>query len=386
MYEFTITPQIARDLAWLEAAYLRLSRTGVSPRRWTGRLRRELQAGAIAASSWMEGVDIDADQTRRILAGDRPATVAASDVALVEGYRDAVSHGVVEVTRPGFVWSSGLVLDVHRIAMGASERAGAGRFRSGPVFVVGTAGDIIYTAPPAPVVPGLVDECCAWLNEHPNLAAPVAAAVIHAVVAGIHPFSDGNGRTARILAMLAMVRGGFTIPEFTSLEEWWGTHLRNYYGSFACLGPAWSPDANVTRFMATHVRAQRRQVTALAGRLAVERHVWTALEDIVVEDVGLPARATEATFDAFLGRAITNRYYRGTTSVSVATATNDLRALELAGLLDAVGEGRSREYVGTFRLLALVASAAGAPVLASSEASLTEQRAVILDDLLEQLR
>lgn len=386
MYRFTITPQIGRDLAWLESAYRQLSRAGVAPRRWTGRLRRELQAGAIAASSWMEGVEVDADQTRRILAGDRPASVAALDVALVEGYRDAVAHGVAEVTRPGFAWSSGLMLDVHRIAMGASERAGAGRFRSGPVFVVGTAGNVIYSAPTASAVPELVDEYCAWLNEHPDLPAPVAAAVSHATIAGIHPFSDGNGRTARILAMLAMVRGGFTIPEFTSLEEWWGAHLRSYYGAFACLGTQWAPEANVTRFVATHVRAQRRQVTALADRLAVERHVWTALEDIVIEDVGLPARATEAIFDAFLGRAITNRYYRGTTSVSVATATNDLRALELAGLLEARGEGRSREYVGTFRLLARVASAAGAPVLAAADASLAEQRAVIVGDLLEQLR
>jgi Fic family protein len=43
-------------------------------------------------------------------------------------------------------------------------------------------------------------------------------------VAAIHPFRDGNGRVARVVASLAMYRGGFNLPEFTSLEEWWGRH------------------------------------------------------------------------------------------------------------------------------------------------------------------
>lgn len=386
MYRFSLTPQITRDVAWLEAAQLRLGRRGVVPRRWAGRLKRELQASAIAASSWMEGVAVDAEQTRRILAGDRPAAVTAGDAALVEGYRGAIAYALAEAAVPEFSWSRRLVLDVHGIAMAASEHAHAGNFRSGPVCVVDGAGIVIYSAPMALLVPELVDDLCDWLNASCDLPAPILSAVVHARVAGIHPFSDGNGRTARILATLAMVCGGYAIPEFTSLEEWWGTHLRSYYSSFASLGVEWTSGADVTGFVATHVRAQRRQVAALTERLAVERDVWTALEDIVAEDVGMASRATEALFDAFLGRAITNRYYRSVVGVSVATATNDLAALEAAGLLAASGEGRGRSYSGTFRLIALVASAANAPVLASPDASLAEQRTVVLDDLRDQLR
>ncbi len=385
MYRFSITPQIARDAAWLQQAHSRLGRRGVIPRRWSGRLKRELQAGSIAASSRMEGVRVDADETRRILAGDRPASVTPRDAALVEGYRDAVVHVLAEATLPDFAWSRQLVLEVHRIAMAASEHANAGSFRPGPVYVVNSAGTVIYSAPMAVLVPELVDELCEWLNAPSDLPAPVVAALTHASVAGMHPFSDGNGRTARILATLAMVRGGYTLPEFTSLEEWWGAHLTSYYGAFASLGTEWTPGADVTRFVVTHIRAQRRQVAALTERLVVERNVWTALEDVVAEDVGLPPRATEALFDAFLGRAVTNRYYRSVVGASVATATNDLVALEAAGLLVASGEGRARSYSGTFRLIALVASAAGAPVLAWPEASLDTQRTVVLEDLRGQI-
>jgi Fic family protein len=333
----------------------------------------------------MEGVRVDADEARRILAGDRPSSVTSCDAALVEGYRDAVAHALRLATDPAFEWSRRTVLDVHGIAMAASGRSNPGRFRDGSVCVVDGAGQVIYSAPTAAEVPQLVDELCEWLNTAGDLSAPVLSAMVHARVAGIHPFSDGNGRTARILATLAMASGGYAAPEFTSLEEWWGAHLRSYYGSFACLGSEWSPGADITRFVATHVRAQRRQVAALSERLAVERHVWTALEDIVAEDVRLPPRAAEALFDAFLGREVTNRYYRCVAGASVATATNDLTALEAAGLLEAQGEGRSRSYSGTFRLIALVASAAGAPVLAWPEVSLAEQRVVVLGDLREQL-
>lgn len=385
MYALSLTPQIERDIAWLEAAHEKLARRGVVPRRWQGRLKRDLAAASVAASSWMEGVRVDADEARRILAGDRPASVTSGDAALVEGYRDAVAHALLQATDPAFEWSRRIVLDIHGIAMAASERSNPGRFRGGSVCVVDGAGQVIYSAPAAGQVPQLVDELCEWMNAAGSLPAPVLSAMVHARVAGIHPFSDGNGRTARILATLAMARGGYLAPEFTSLEEWWGAHLRSYYGSFVCLGSEWSPGADVTRFVATHVRAQRRQVTGLSERLAVERHVWTALEDVVAEDVHLPPRATEALFDAFHGRPVTNRYYRSVVGASVATATNDLAALEAAGLVAAQGEGRSRSYSGTFRLIALVASAAHAPVQAWPEVSLAEQRAVVLGDLREQL-
>lgn len=385
MYRYSLTPQIERDVAWLEAAHARLSRSGVVSRRWAGRLKRELLVGAVAASSRMEGVRVDDDQTRRILAGDAVTTVSTGDAALVEGYRDAVTCAVGEATSADFIWSPQVILELHRVAMASSQQADAGVLRSEPVFVVDGAGMVIYSAPPAPLVPALVEEMCEWLNLSRDLPGPVVSAVVHARVAGIHPFADGNGRVARILATAAMVRGGYTIPEFTSLEEWWGSHPRSYYGAFESLHAEWTSGADITRFVATHIRAQRRQVATLTERLAVERNVWTALEDIVAEDIGLPPRATEALFDAFLGRSITNRYYRNVVGVSVATATNDLSALERAGLLAADGDGRGRTYTGTFRLVALVASAANAMVLAREDVSIDQQRDVVLAELREQL-
>ena len=120
-----------------------------------------------------------------------------------------------------------------------------------------------------------------------------------------------------------MYRGGCKAPEFTSLEEWWGRHQADYYAAFGCLGSEWDETADVTEFVDAHVQAQTTQVEALSLRRATERLLWPALEDAVVVGAGLDARAANALYDALLGRDVTNRYYRGLTDVSVATAVNE---------------------------------------------------------------
>jgi Fic family protein len=356
MYTWDITNEITADVGRIEELRGSLDR-GTLPRRWAGRLRRELEAESTAASTSMEGVPVTVEEVRRILAGDRPSSVSQADALLVAGYRDAMSFVLRRADDPGFSWQAELFLGIHDRVLGGSYASGAGRFRTGPVFVAASGeGRAVYEPPPADLVPGLMDDLAAFLQRQADaLAPPVLAALVHVRLAGIHPFRDGNGRTARILASLAMYRGGFTRPEFTSLEEWWGAHRREYYDGFACIGTSWDSGSDVTPFVAAHVHAQRFQVETLSLREATDRALWGLLEDLATEDLGLPPRVADALFDAFFGREVTNRYYRSLADVSVATATNDLAKLDTSGLLQAQGAGRSRSYTGSEALMAAVA-------------------------------
>jgi len=386
MYSWQITPETAADLQRIDELHRTLD-GGTLPRRWAGRLRRELEAESTAASTAMEGVPVTVEEVRRILAGDRPASVSDADARLVEGYRDAMSFVLRRADDPGFSWQSELILGIHDRVMAGSYPSGAGRFRIGPVFLA-VSGDreAVYAPPPAPLVQELVDELTEFMRTSASsIPAPVAAALIHVRLAGIHPFSDGNGRTARVLSSLTMYRGGFTRPEFTSLEEWWGSHKSDYYAAFACLGSAWNDDADVTEFVTAHVRAQRLQVDALSLKGAVERVVWELLEDIVTEDLGLPPRLADPLYDAFFGREVTNRYYRSLADVSIATAANDLARLDASGLLQAVGAGRSRGYVATADLLVRVASAARLGTLPGSS-PMDAQRSWLMRELADRVR
>jgi Fic family protein len=322
----------------------RLDRGGPLPRRWAGRLRRDLEVEAVAASVGMEQVPVTVDEVRRILAGERVAGVSDVDQSLVLGYREAMEYVLRRADDPGFRWNRELVVGLHDRVLGGNYALGAGRLAAGPRFVVDRAtGAERFTPPFSDLVPELVDRACSRMEAGHEHAA-MASGWIHVATAAIHPFRDGNGRVARVLASLAMYRGGFQLREFTSLEEWWGNHLSDYYAAFDCLGPVFAEDADVTQFLTVHIEAQLAQVRALDLRRRVERRIWESLED-AVEEARLQRRLVHAVWDAFFERDVTPAYYMGVTDVSRATATNDLAAGVAAGLLEPRGAGRTRRYV-----------------------------------------
>ncbi len=388
MYRFRITTGIERCLHRIESARERLDRVGPLPRVWHGRTRQEIEAEAVAASTRMEGVAVTVDEARRILVGDRPSGVSEQDADLVAGYQEAMRYVLARADDPAFEWHRELMLAVHHRVLAGSFAAEAGRFRQAQNWVVSSDTGLQRYLPPAPDdVPALVDELAAWLQET-EFPAPVASALAHVRLAGIHPFRDGNGRTARVLASLVMYRAGYKRPYFTSLEEWWGRHLDEYYAAFDSLGSEWDPDADVTGFVRVHVCAQAAQVDALSLRNRIEHAVWTVLEDVAVHDLGLRERVTHALYDAFFAREVTNRYYRGMADVSDVTASHDLGRLTTAGLLAQEGAGRSSHYVGTEQLARAVARGA----LGSDErvvpegASREERRDAVLAAIGDRLR
>ncbi|MBI3970829.1 MAG: Fic family protein [Chloroflexi bacterium] len=322
---------------------LRLDYKGPLPRAWEGRLRRDLEVEAIAASTSMEGVPVTVEEVRRILAGERLPDVSETDRELVQGYREAMRFVLRRADDPHFRWNRELIVGLHDRILAGNFGAGAGKLRTRNLYVVNSAtGERVFLPPPPEHVPELVDTSCAYLEQataHPALLA----AWVHVTTAAIHPFLDGNGRTARVLASLTMFRGGFKRKEFTSLEEWWGRHRAEYYAAFRCLGDEFEPKTDVTPFVEAHVRAQLSQVRALDLRERMERRIWTVLESLIAE-ARLPERTANAVWDAFWGREVTAGYYQPLADVSAATATNDLRAATAAGLLTAQGERRGRRY------------------------------------------
>jgi hypothetical protein len=386
VFVYTVTNSIESDLCVLESLKQRLDFRATLSRRWMGRLRRELAASSIAASTSMEGVRVDVQDVRRLLVGDAPADVTPDDAALVEGYRQAMEFALVRADARAFEWSSDLVLALQNFVLARSFARGAGKFREGTVRIADATGGTKYLPPGAEDVSALMLELMTWANEAADVPAAIVSAMVHVGVAAIHPFRDGNGRTARVCAALAMLRGGYRAPEFTSLEEWWGSHLGAYYSSFDCLGPVWDGGADVTRFIAAHVGAQRRQAQTVAVRQVVERQLWGVLEDIVEEDLSGPSRWSDALFDAFMCRPITNRYYRGVVDIEIAAASSDLAKLRTAGVLAARGAGGGREYVGAPRLYRLVAERLGLAAELEADASEDQSRDHVLAALAQQAR
>src|SRR5690242_19818329 len=102
--------------------------------------------------------------------------------------------------------SSATINDIHNLILKRIDDHNAGRYRAINVKIKGN--DVVF--PDALKVPELMDTFIHWLHtvhEHPVLIASDA----HFKLVSIHPFVDGNGRTARLLMNLLLMQTGYPV-------------------------------------------------------------------------------------------------------------------------------------------------------------------------------
>ncbi len=99
------------------------------------------------------------------------------------------------------------VRQIHALILRTIDDENAGAYRKGQVYITGST----YVPPAAIAVPPLMQELVAWINsaEAANLHPVERAARAHFRLVHIHPFVDGNGRTARLLMNLVLVQEGY---------------------------------------------------------------------------------------------------------------------------------------------------------------------------------
>lgn len=97
----------------------------------------------------------------------------------------------------------------------------------------GVSGRIVYMPPTTQDVPILMASLVEWCHqaERDTLPAVLIAALLHYQFVTIHPYYDGNGRTARLLATFQLHRSGYGLNGIFSLEEYHARDLDAYYGA-----------------------------------------------------------------------------------------------------------------------------------------------------------
>ena len=103
---------------------------------------------------------------------------------------------------------------LHSLIVKRSAPDIAGRYADQGRYVLTDAGR--HSFPPPSQVPPLMGDFAAWLRGAP--ATPETAFTAHRRLVDIHPFNDGNGRTARLLMNLLLLRGGYP-PVAVRLED-----------------------------------------------------------------------------------------------------------------------------------------------------------------------
>lgn len=94
-----------------------------------------------------------------------------------------------------------------------------------------------YIPPEYIDIPGLLDELVEYVNttdDHPL----IVAAIVHYQLVTIHPFEDGNGRTARLLSGYILDINGYGFNGIGSLEEYYAYDVSEYYEAIQMELPA----------------------------------------------------------------------------------------------------------------------------------------------------
>lgn len=131
----------------------------------------------------------------------------------MQEHLEAVNHYeaiqyICELSADSANFSEKIIKDIHGIILQGIDRDNAGRYRSVPVAIYGSR-----HIPPQPwQVPIVMEQMVAWYEENEPVLHPVVlAAEVHERIATIHPFIDGNGRTARLVMNLILLQRGYLV-------------------------------------------------------------------------------------------------------------------------------------------------------------------------------
>jgi Fic family protein len=203
-------------------------------------------------------------------------------------------------------------------------------------------GETIFMPPKTVEVLELIEDFLEWFNSPimEDIDSVIAAGLTHYEMVRIHPFIDGNGRTARIMATLVLFRSGFDLKRFFALDDYYDHDRQAYY---AALQTVDSEILDVTEWLeyftdgvATSIKAVKEKVLGLSkdikilkerGQIALNDRQMKIVEWIVNEG------------------KITNRDIRNMFGISDNAALDEIRKLMNFDVIKREGEGRSVHYV-----------------------------------------
>lgn len=313
------------------------------PIRWHVRVGSYIAHAAIGASTRIEGNPLDAREVDALLDGIEARGERADEATArqeVLNYREALLLATRFAHDPAFEWTQMIPRTINATVMNGLDDDTLGEYRDDAVSV-GTR----FIGPDHRFVPNFMAAWVRWLRSsdwHPL----VRTALLHLNLVAIHPWFNGNGRTARLLSALELMRV-VRAPELISIETSILEHQQEYFDQVHhAVGPSYDPTRHsTTEWIEWYVRLH-------TDRLDFGERLRQAL----VHDIGTIVTALERRGDppewgpviltAALGPVLTssiaNQYQR---SPSVARAM--LAAMATAGWLTPFGQTSARRYLGT---------------------------------------
>jgi Fic family protein len=186
------------------------------------------------ASSQIEGAVTTRKQAKQMLRKSaKPKT--KSEQMIVNNYT-TINH-IVEHKREQLTFDK--LLTVHRLIVSQTmdDPDDEGRYRDNNEINVIDAidGEVVHIPPNFEEVPGLIAELIDFFNDKGDnqfIHPIIKGCIIHFMVGYIHPFADGNGRTARALFYWYLLKNGYWLTEYLSISRLIMKSKRQYAQAF----------------------------------------------------------------------------------------------------------------------------------------------------------
>jgi len=268
-YRFTFTPEIVRTLQVIERARAEVTLTVLPPAVVEG-LRLQARVRSTHFSTRIEGNRLTLAEAEQAVIEGRQFAGRERDALEVQHYFQALGQ-VESWVEQGDPITEDRIQRLHALIY-AGTRARPTPYRDGQNVIQDGAGRIVYLPPEAKDVPALMKGLVGWIGQaETEQPVPVIAGMAHYQFVTIHPYFDGNGRTARALATWVLYRGGYDLGRFYSLEEFYAQDLQGYYDALITHphhnyyeGRA---DADITPWLAYFLKAMAAVFQAVAGEV-----------------------------------------------------------------------------------------------------------------------
>lgn len=239
MIKVILTNEILKYITAIEKNRFQISSVKL-PNTVANRLRKNSKKKSSYASTKIEGNPLSKQQVDEAIESDERKHFLKPEQE-VRNYFLALNF-LEEKAKKKEKFSKELILNVQKcVEQGASkEKIGLrGAMPPGVLFAVydSQTGKPDYIPPEYVDIPSLLDELVEYVNttdDHPL----IVAAVVHYQLVTIHPFEDGNGRTARLLSGYILDINGFGFNGIGSLEEYFAYDIDEYYNAIQMGLPA----------------------------------------------------------------------------------------------------------------------------------------------------
>lgn len=227
---FTITPGMLNALNRIEVIRAKIAACPIHPKEYL-RLKREAVLSMVHHSTAIEGNTLSLREIKKVFAGEKIAA-PEREIFEVQNYKKALDW--ISRKKTPLITTKD-ILHMHRLlSKNILPDNRSGHFRKEPVYVVARtpiSQEIRYTAPDHTKAPELVKDLCIWINSarKEKLSPIIIAGAAHAEMAAIHPFVDGNGRSARLLATLILYTEQYDFRKLFALENYYNTNRPAYY-------------------------------------------------------------------------------------------------------------------------------------------------------------